>query len=102
MAVALRLNRLIWGSGTAACARVKNGRWSRRHKKLAIGLDISVPQLFTPPQHTQIMGRLPVTKSGQGPQKLTVTYEHKLLSDTLTQKRMMPYRADLRPLCGRV
>ena len=41
------------------------------------------------------MGRLPVTKLGQGPQKLTVTYEHKLLSDTLTQKRMMPYCAQI-------
>ena len=68
-------------------------------KKLAICLDISVPQLFTPPQHTQIMGRLPVTKLGQGPQKITVTYEHKLLSDTLTQKRMMPYRARICARC---
>ena len=68
-------------------------------KKLAIGLDISVPQLFTPPQHTQIMGRLPVTKSGQGPQKPTVTYEHKLLSDTLTQKRVMPCCARIFARC---
>ena len=40
-----------------------------------------------------------MTKSGQGPQKPTVTYEHKLLSDTLTQKRMMPYRARICARC---
>ena len=67
-------------------------------KKLAIGLDISVPQLFTPPQHTQIMGCLPMTKSGQGPQKPTVTYEHKLLAKT--DDALL--RTDSRPLCGRV
>jgi hypothetical protein len=65
-------------------------------KKLAVGLEISVPQLFTPPRNTQINGRLVVTKSGEGPQTPTVTYEHELLADTLTQKQMMPYRACIR------
>ena len=90
------------GLARSTSSKIENGQMSPTYaafKKLAIGLDISVPQLFTPPQHTQIMGRLPVTKLGQGPQKLTVTYEHKLLSDTLTQKRMMPYRARICARC---
>ena len=40
-------------------SKIENGQMSQTYaafKKLAIGLDISVPQLFTPPQHTQIMG----------------------------------------------
>jgi mannose-6-phosphate isomerase-like protein (cupin superfamily) len=65
-------------------------------KKLAIGLEISVPQLFTPPQSDQINGRLAVTKSGQGTAQATVTYEHELLADTLSKKKMLPYRALVR------
>jgi hypothetical protein len=55
-------------------------------KKLAIGLGISVPQLFTPPMGDQINGRLAVIKSGEGQPLATVTYEHELLADSLTQK----------------
>ena len=65
-------------------------------KKLVIGLQISVPQLFTPPIGDQINGRLAVTKSGEGQALATVTYEHELLADSLTQKRMLPYRARIR------
>jgi mannose-6-phosphate isomerase-like protein (cupin superfamily) len=65
-------------------------------KKLAIGLGISVPQLFTPPMGDQINGRLAVIKSGEGQPLATVTYEHELLADSLTQKRMLPYRARIR------
>ena len=65
-------------------------------KKLAIGLDISVPQLFTPPQEGQVNGRLAVTKSGEGNAQATVTYEHELLAETLTKKKMLPYRARIR------
>ena len=65
-------------------------------KKLAIGLDISVPQLFTPPQEGQVNGRLSVTKSGEGNAQATVTYEHELLAETLTKKKMLPYRATIR------
>ncbi len=34
-----------------------------------------------------------MTKSGEGPQKPTVTYEHELLANTLSKKQMLPYRA---------
>ena len=37
-----------------------------------------------------------MTKAGQGAQKLTVTYEHELLAETLTKKSMLPYRARVR------
>ena len=65
-------------------------------RKLAVGLQISVPQLFTPPRAEKINGRLAITKSGHGTAHATVTYEHELLADTLTKKQMLPYRARVR------
>jgi transcriptional regulator with XRE-family HTH domain len=65
-------------------------------KKLAEGLGISIPQLFTAPRNNQVTGRLAVTKAGQGKAHLTTTYEHELLAPNLTQKNMLPYRARVR------
>ena len=65
-------------------------------KKLAIGLQISVPQLFTPPQLGQVSGRMVHTRSGEGTAHATTTYEHELLAENLTKKQMLPYRAQIR------
>ena len=65
-------------------------------KKLAEGLKISVPQLFTPAGSAQVSGRMAVTKSGTGQGHVTATYEHELLANGLTQKHMLPYRATIR------
>jgi mannose-6-phosphate isomerase-like protein (cupin superfamily) len=65
-------------------------------KKLAEGLQISVPQLFTPPVKGQVNGRMAMTKRGEGTQYATATYEHELLAASLTKKQMMPYRAQIR------
>ena len=80
-------------------SKIENGQMSPTYealKKLAIGLEISVPQLFTPPEQGQVGGRMAVTKSGEGNATVTVTYEHELLAETLTQKKMLPYRARVR------
>ena len=37
-----------------------------------------------------------MTRAGEGQQQATATYEHELLAETLTKKRMMPYRARIR------
>ena len=87
------------GLARSTLSKIENGQMSPTYealKKLAVGLEISVPQLFTPPQKDQINGRMAVTRSGEGVQKLTVTYEHELLGDTLTKKQMLPYRARVR------
>ncbi len=65
-------------------------------KKLAEGLGISIPQLFTPPKNDQVLGRMAVTRTGEGKPFLTATYEHELLASTLTRKSMLPYRARVR------
>ncbi len=87
------------GLARSTLSKIENGQMSPTYdalKKLAIGLDISVPQLFTPPVKGQINGRMSVTLNGQGAAHATTTYEHELLAETLTKKQMLPYRARVR------
>ena len=87
------------GLARSTLSKIENGQMSPTYdalKKLAVGLDISVPQLFTPPVKDQINGRMVITKNGQGTAHATTTYEHELLADGLTKKQMLPYRARVR------
>jgi len=87
------------GLARSTLSKIENGQMSPTFealKKLAIGLEISVPQLFTPPSQAHVGGRMTVTASGQGTAVATVTYEHELLAETLTKKQMLPYRARVR------
>jgi len=87
------------GLARSTLSKIENGQMSPTYdalKKLATGLEISVPQLFTPPSAGQINGRMVVTKSGEGAAKATTTYEHELLADALRKKQMLPYRARIR------
>ncbi|MDG1168615.1 MAG: XRE family transcriptional regulator [Sulfitobacter sp.] len=87
------------GLARSTLSKIENGQMSPTYdalKKLAVGLEISVPQLFTPPAAEKINGRMAVTKSGDGTAKATTTYEHELLGDALRKKQMLPYRARIR------
>lgn len=87
------------GLARSTLSKIENGQMSPTYdalKKLAEGLQISVPQLFTPPQRDQINGRMVRTKSGDGAQFATTTYEHELLAESLTKKAMLPYRTRVR------
>ncbi|SFD80664.1 helix-turn-helix domain-containing protein [Roseivivax sediminis] len=87
------------GLARSTLSKIENGQMSPTYdalKKLATGLEISVPQLFTPPTRDKANGRLAVTKDGDGTPQATVTYEHALLAETLTKKQMLPYRARVR------
>ncbi len=87
------------GLARSTLSKIENGQMSPTYdalKKLAVGLGISVPQLFTPAPQARVNGRMAVTKVGEGTAQLTTTYEHELLAETLTQKRMLPYRARIR------
>jgi transcriptional regulator with XRE-family HTH domain len=87
------------GLARSTLSKIENGQMSPTYdalKKLAVGLKISVPQLFTPPRQGQINGRMSVTKQGSGTAQPTATYEHELLAETLTKKQMLPYRARVR------
>lgn len=87
------------GLARSTLSKIENGQMSPTYealKKLAVGLEISVPQLFTPPKKDQVMGRMSVVKSGEGVHQATVTYEHELLAEGLRKKAMLPYRARIR------
>ncbi|MEM6887298.1 MAG: XRE family transcriptional regulator [Pseudomonadota bacterium] len=87
------------GLARSTLSKIENGQMSPTYdalKKLAVGLKISVPQLFTPPREEKINGRFALTRAGKGAAQATVTYEHELLAETLTKKQMLPYRARVR------
>jgi transcriptional regulator with XRE-family HTH domain len=87
------------GLARSTLSKIENGQMSPTYdalKKLAVGLQISVPQLFTQPQKGQVNGRMAVTRMGEGAAHATTTYEHELLAETLTKKQMLPYRAQVR------
>ncbi|PUB12818.1 helix-turn-helix domain-containing protein [Yoonia sediminilitoris] len=87
------------GLARSTLSKIENGQMSPTYdalKKLAVGLKISVPQLFTPPSKGQVNGRMAVTRTGEEAEKLTTTYEHALLANALTTKKMLPYRTHVR------
>lgn len=87
------------GLARSTLSKIENGQMSPTYealKKLAEGLKISVPQLFTTPAQARAGGRLALTKAGEGQPHPTTTYEHEILAHDLTQKRMLPYRARVR------
>ncbi len=87
------------GLARSTLSKIENGQMSPTYdalKKLAAGLNLSVPQLFTPPREDQVTARMAVTKQGSGAAHPTTTYEHELLAEALTKKRMLPYRARIR------
>jgi transcriptional regulator with XRE-family HTH domain len=87
------------GLARSTLSKIENGQMSptwEALKKLATGLEISVPQLFTPPKPGQVTGRRAITRMGEGAAHATTTYEHELLAGALTTKRMLPYRARIR------
>lgn len=87
------------GLARSTLSKIENGQMSPTYdalKKLAVGLEISIPQLFTPPKAAQISGRMAVTRLGEGQAQLTTTYEHELLAGALSRKAMLPYRARIR------
>ena len=88
------------GLARSTLSKIENGQMSPTYdalKKLAAGLEISVPQLFTPSAKTQINVRMVVTKSNQATAHALPTYEHELLSETLTKKSYF-----IEPTLGRV
>lgn len=87
------------GMARSTLSKIENGQMSPTYdalKKLATGLEISVPQLFTPPEDPRVSGRMALTRAGEGEAHPTTTYEHELLAGQLTKKAMLPYRARIR------
>jgi len=87
------------GLARSTLSKIENGQMSPTYdalKKLAVGLEISVPQLFTPASEEKVTGRMAVTRLDEGQPQATATYEHRLLAETLSRKKMLPYQARVR------
>ncbi|SOB98181.1 XRE family transcriptional regulator [Rhodobacter sp. JA431] len=87
------------GLARSTLSKIENGQMSPTYdvlRKLAEGLEITVPQLFTPPAQADATGRILVTKAGEGLTHPTTTYEHELLAAGIKPKKMLPYRARIR------
>ena len=87
------------GLARSTLSKIENGQMSPTYealKKLATGLEISVPQLFTPPSREKVNGRMALTRNEEGTGHATATYEHEMLGGSLTKKHMLPYRARVR------
>ncbi|WP_192037007.1 XRE family transcriptional regulator [Halomonas sp. YLGW01] len=66
-------------------------------QKLINGLDIDLPQLLSQPKpQSRTLGRRDLTRTGEGQQHPTPTYEHELLSCQLAQKHMIPFKTIVR------
>lgn len=87
------------GLARSTLSKIENSQMSPIYdvlKKLAAGLEVSVSQLFMPPERDQVMGRIGVTNSGEGQGYATVTYKHEMLAGAPTKKASLPYRARIR------
>lgn len=87
------------GLARSTLSKIENGQMSPTFeavRKLATGMNISIPQLFTAPRGDKVLARRSITKAGEGKPLVTATYEHEMLATDLSQKLMMPYRATVR------
>lgn len=87
------------GLARSTLSKIENGQMSptlEAVRKLASGLSISVPQLFTPPKSGKMLARRSITRLGQGRAHITATYEHEIIAADITHKQMLPYRAKVR------
>lgn len=91
------------GLARSTLSKIENEQMSPTYdavQKLARGLGIDVPQLFTPSMTfgvtDRVTGRRAVTKDGEGRSHATATYEHELLAAEISRKRMLPYKATIR------
>ena len=60
-------------------------------RRLMQTLNLETPQLFVQSAQADISGRRDVTRQGKGEHQETATYDHELLCNELTSKRMLPY-----------
>lgn len=60
-------------------------------RRLMQALELETPQLFVQSSKSNISGRRDFTRSTEGERQSTATYEHELLCNELSSKRMLPY-----------
>lgn len=87
------------GLARSTLSKIENEQMSPTFEavqKLAKGLGIDVPQLFTPARESRSAGRRSITRADQGRPHPTATYEHELLCNELANKKMVPFKSTIR------
>ncbi|KPN62842.1 transcriptional regulator, XRE family with cupin sensor [Aliiroseovarius crassostreae] len=82
------------GIGRSTLSKIENNQTKPSFdiiRRLMQTLELETPQLFVQSAKSDISGRRDFTPSGQGEHKETRTYDHELLCNELTSKRMVPY-----------
>ena len=89
----------LTGVAQSTLSKMENEQLSPTYnlmQKLALGLDIDMPQLFIPSTDPPISGRRVVTRKGRGREHVTATYDHERIAMDLESKRMMPFKSRVR------
>jgi transcriptional regulator with XRE-family HTH domain len=68
-------------------------------KKLALGFNIELPQLFTKPKVLETTARRDLTLHDTGMRHVTPTYEHEVLATQFSNKKMMPSKSRVCARC---
>ena len=82
------------GVAASTLSKIENGLLSPTYDnllKIAAGLELDVAELFMPPQQHMGTGRRCVNQLGEGRSYETPYYDHRLLCNALSHKRMMPF-----------
>lgn len=82
------------GIGRSTLSKIENNQTKPSFdiiRRLMQTLELETPQLFVQSAKSDISGRRDFTPSGKGEHKQTRTYDHELLCNELTSKRMVPY-----------
>lgn len=89
----------LTGLASSTLSKIENEQISPTFtvmKKLAQGLNVELPQLFTKPKTLPAIGRRDITLFGQGKAHATSAYEHEILSTQLSNKKMIPYKTQVK------
>lgn len=87
------------GIARSTLSKIENAQMSPSFeavRRLAHGLGIDIPQLFTPANVDAVSARRTVTRDGAGQRHPTATYEHEILCGEIARKRMLPYKTRVR------
>ena len=87
------------GIARSTLSKIENAQMSPSFeavRRLAHGLGIDIPQLFTPANVDAVSARRTITRDGAGEGFPTATYEHEILCGEIARKRMLPYKTRVR------
>lgn len=87
------------GIGRSTLSKIENNQTKPGFdivRRLTKALDLETPQLFLQTGSGNVTGRRDLTRQGDGELRSTPTYDHELLCQDLSSKRMLPYISQIK------